>query len=579
MEISTEPNCFSSEGWHEYEARAEKARELAALRRATHWEAVEKQDADFRAIFLRATFQYSGPGVDDYGIDEGSLPWDLSDDEAEQARLEGCLRTEVAAEIKPWIAHLHSLGLVRADYAAWGEDGQLSDSGCEPQFFLAYRDADADLAPHELGQVPEKRVDLKSIPGAAVTLKFSEMPLNATRLFDTMQRGAGGVGPSGGDATPELDPVPGESRDEWLARVSVPRERLARLVERWVACGRRPDMFRAFGDATERETAGKTTDWLVEGVLARGVLTLLAGDGSAGKTSLVHEWLSSLGGAALSRPRTVLGVEVTGRAVCAVIYGEGAAGMDSHRTECHAKVWSNSAYAEFKGTRESLPDLLSGLRGFPTLDLLVIDPMRPFLKGDEKSSDAINEFYMPLERFAEDMNCAVVITQHVSKLGMNGKSVHDAKTAVLGATAVINRPRMVIAMDRRGNSNTVKIAPVKHNFAEEMLWVRSTEWSVWKHDPETHTLVPAQAIASGAAGDTLDLEPIFGAIVEQNRLGRVLRRTGRHELFELRLPQLLGVSRQAMRNGVTALIGAARVTDGPDGLLAVRGEAPEPEKA
>lgn len=233
-------------------------------------------------------------------------------------------------------------------------------------------------------------------------------------------------------------------------------------------------MFRAFGDTTERETGGRPTDWLVAGVLPRGVLTILAGDGSAGKTSLVHEWLSSLGGIALARPRTVLGVEVTGRVFCAVIYGEGAAGMDHHRTECHAKVWGGSSFAEFKGTRESLPSLLAGLRGFPMLDLLVIDPMRPFLKGDQKSSDVINEFYMPLERFAEDMNCAVVITQHVSKSGMNGKSVHDAKSPVLGATTVINRPRMVIAMDRRGNSSTVKLAPVKHSFAEEMLWVRST---------------------------------------------------------------------------------------------------------
>ncbi len=549
--------------------------------------ASEQQDDDFHAYEIRVLYEVEVDGGSDY---EQPGPFDNLQDcvvagEPENAgEFSQCMADDlsiaVTAALEPLRSHCHSLGLIRADFANYPLSPDLGDEFCPPRFFLVHRAGDADLSATSLAAIAPLKIELPaSLGGRTLTITMNAQPSNATILHAAAAGGALGVGQWGGEATPDLAPVPDESRDDWLVRVSIPRERLARLVERWVACGRQPDMFRAFGNAMERETSGKPTDWLVEGVLARGVLTILAGDGSAGKTSLVHEWLSSLGGIALTRPRTVLGVEVTGRVMCAVIYGEGAAGMDCHRTECHAKVWGSSAYAERKGTREDLPALLAGFRGFPALDLLVIDPMRPFLKGDEKSSDVINEFYMPLERFAEDMNCAVVITQHVSKSGMNGKSVHDAKSAILGATAVTNRPRMVIAMDRRSNGSTVKLAPVKHNFTEEMLWVRSTEWSVWKHDSETHTLVPAETIASGAAGGELDLGLIFDAIVEQNSLGRALRRTGRHELFERKLAQLSGVSRQAIRRGVASLIEAGRVTDRADGLLAVRGEPFEPGTA
>lgn len=535
--------------------------------------AIEAQDIDYYAYEIYLRFEIEDASLDGEALEDYHDPalWELNEDETINSRMIAVIKAAAAAAIAPWAGHYHSLGLIRADRVNASRPGKCNDGFAGPKFLVLYHAADADLRPETLGGFTPVTVNLAAPRGAVLTLSAEALPTNATMLYEAMRQGSSAVGQWGGDATPDGFPLPDESREKWLGRVCLPRDRLARLVERWITCGRKTDMFRAFGDATERETGIKPTDWLVKGVLARGVLTLLAGDGSAGKTSLVHEWLSSLGGVALARPRTILGVEVTGHAVCAVIYGEGAAGMDAYRTECHAKVWGRSTFAEFKGTRESLPSILAGLHSFPVLDLLVIDPMRPFLKGDEKSSDVVNEFYLPLEQFAEEMNCAVVITQHVSKSGMSGKSVHDARLAVLGSTAVINRPRMVIAMDRRGNGGTVRLAPVKHNFAEDLLWVRSTDWSVWRHDRETHTLLPAEGVARTSARGGIDLDLVFDAIAKQNLANRVVRQTGRHELFEQKLVQLTGASRRSIRAGVAALIQASRVTDGPNGLLALPG--------
>lgn len=536
--------------------------------------ALEHQDTDFHCIQVLLPFR--GETGDGTGIEEEydfTTTWGFDEDETTDLALVAGLKAEINKAIEPLTSHYDSLGLVRADLVNFAPSGEPTAGQDAPRYFLVIRAEDMDLSPAELGSFEQVDFKLAGGLGGKLTLAPYTRSVNATMLHSAATRGGVGVGQWGGAATPELAPSPGEDRDAWLARVAMPREQLARLVERWVASGRNVHVFRSYGDYTERNSGSKPTEWLVEGVLARGVLTLLAGDGSAGKTSLVYEWLSCLSGSPLARARAILGQEVSGRFFCAAIWGEGVAGMNTHRSERHATIWGRSAFYERKATREELPDILAELRKMPVVDLLVLDPMRPFLKGDEKSSDVINEFYRPLEQFAEDMNCAVVITQHVSKSGMNGKSANDAKSAILGATTVINRPRMVIAIDRRGE--TVRIAPVKHNFAEEMLWVRSTEWSIWRHDQATHTLISNNSrsgsnVPMGEAVSGL----LLAAVAEQNRLGRTVRQTGVRELFERKLPELLGMTRRSIRAGTAAMLDAGQLIDGPEGLVAVPDDGP-----
>lgn len=536
-------------------------------------------DADYHCDVIRVCFvgeTAAGHELDDE-YDLSAAGWEFSDDEADDSRLAEAMRGAITEALQPLITHYGSIGLIRADCVDFRDADFTAPSPSTPQFFLVRRFSDAEIPAASLAEFSPVEVGLTGPLNARITIQASTTPVNATLLHRALGSSSHQVGQFGGEATPDLLPTPGEDRTAWLERVAMPREHLARLVERWEGCGRSVHIFPFFGDSTERRTRSSPVNWLVDGVIPRGVLTLLAGDGSAGKTSLVHEWLSCLSGTELSRPRMIFGREVIGRAFCAVIYGEGAAGMDQYRAAKHSAVWGQSSFIEFNASQGELLPLLDKLRTLPLLDLLVIDPMRPFLKGDEKSSDTINEFYLPLERFAEAMNCAVVVTQHVLKTGLHGKSTDAARSAVLGATTVINRPRMVIAMDRIGSS--VRFAPVKHNFAEEMLWCRSTEWSRWKHDPETHTLVQDGPTSSGPSPSNVDLDEVMDAVRGLIASGRVLHRTGRQELFELKLPQFDGKSRATIRKAIAALVDMGLLGVTPEGLTILGPSTDKPDQA
>lgn len=459
-----------------------------------------RQDDDFHAYEIRVHYRIEGGDEFTNELDAFADldAWELSNDLAESRRMIEDVKATVSAGFESWCAHYHSLGLIRADFANYSPSPDLGDGLCCPRFYLICACSDAGLSPETLASFTPDDFELSSSSdGRKVTIYAEALLANATTLHSASARGAVGVGQWGGDATPELAPTPLESREDWLARVSISRERLARLVMRWSASGHQPRVFRAYGDNSERDTGNRPTEWLVDGVLARGVITLLAGDSTAGKTSLVHEWFAALGGFDGARQRTVLGQEVTGRFECAFVTGEGDAGMDFKRSTAHARAWGSATYAKFNGATRPLPEVFLDLREIPVLDLLEVDPMRAFRTGDEKSSDTVNEFYKPLEKFCEDMNCAVVVTQHFTKSGQKGRALDDMKSIVRGSGTVVERPRMVIVMDKL-RDGTVRIAPAKHNLAEDELWCRPSQWSLWRRDVDTHTLVTLNGNASSS---------------------------------------------------------------------------------
>ena len=62
------------------------------------------------------------------------------------------------------------------------------------------------------------------------------------------------------------------------------------------------------------------------------------------------------------------------------------------------------------------------------------------------------------------------------------------------------------------------------------------------------------------------LDQIVEAVRHYNGLNVALRRTGKNELFERKAPQLVGMSRGVIREGVATLLAAGRLVDGPEGL-------------
>ena len=504
----------------------------------------EKQDNDFHAFSVRITIKIENPGQND------------DDDEKTFLGLDD----EITEALAPWIKHYQGLGLFEGD-----DDSAQS-------FHLVCRADDEPLAPAGLLTFSDARLHLKAMPGATLVVSSSVKPINATMLYDTAHDCPAGLSQSCGEPTPELKQV--ESRADWLARLTMQTERLARTVERWEISGRDPTTFAVYGNASERVSGDSEISWFADGRIPRGAITLLAGSSAAGKSSLAHEWIAAAGGKEVTRPRTILGAQLAGRFVAALIAGEDDHGFINYRAARHAKLWGEADYLVLTDVTKGLDLHLERLSRMPVIDLVVIDTVRAFFVGDEKSTADVDAFCSKLVAFARAKNCAVVLVHHITKGSVKDlgecKSLAELKVRIRGATAFVDIARMVIGVVKR-RDGTVEIGPVKYNFPAETVWAAMGQGHRYWPNPDTFTLDPLAPASSAAEAELSPngstTERVLAAIERCNRTGSIVRKSGKTGLFECKLPELGGLSRAAVLDAIGALVGRAEIIDGEAGLL------------
>jgi hypothetical protein len=529
---------------------------------------IEQQDSDFHAWLIRPSFEIQNAERDGGDIDASIDPaqWDLSDDEAANARLIAGLKAEVVEALDPWCSHFLSLGFLRADricaFAAGGEPG---DDFGDPVFYLVHRAADASLAPQALGAFEEVSRGSAAVPDARLVVRPDVLPTNTTMLYEASRRSDLSIGQWGGEATPELAPRPDETREAWLARVCMPSDRIARAVTRWERCGGDLDLYGYFGAADERAAGDQPIEWIVPGLIPRGYVTLLVGTKMAGKSTLLGEMMAVVD-SECQTSRSVLGIEVEARGVGGIVSGEDGDNIINRRAEFYEPVHGTAQGLVIDLATRPWAEALKLLHRVPKLDFLGIDPLRAILPGDEDASGNISPLFDDLNALARLKNCAIVLVHHLSK--STPQSLSAMLKAVRGSGAITDRPRMVIGMLDRG-AGVTEVGIIKHNIPpSEELWSEVNVGRRFRRDADTLTLVPAEAgpprrdvaAAAGALGSIME------AVGHYNRLNVTLRRTGKCELFELKAPQLLSVSRSVIREGVTTLLAAGRLLDGAQGL-------------
>ncbi|MBM3618832.1 MAG: hypothetical protein FJX23_09885, partial [Alphaproteobacteria bacterium] len=85
----------------------------------------------------------------------------------------------------------------------------------------------------------------------------------------------------------------------------------------------------------------------------------------------------------------------------------------------------------------------------PEVSLVVIDPARKYLTGDEDDASVVSEFFEAIEEFAINRNAAMVVVHHLAK-GAKPTHVSDIYDLLRGSQVFIDRPRVVIGMYREG---------------------------------------------------------------------------------------------------------------------------------
>ena len=131
------------------------------------------------------------------------------------------------------------------------------------------------------------------------------------------------------------------------------------------------------------------------------------------------------------------------------------------------------------GSKASIGDFLRRLESLPDVSLVVIDPARKYLTGDEEDSEVVSDFFEAIEEFAIKKNCGMVVVHHLVK-NAHPKDTREIYDLLRGSQVFIDRPRAVIGMMREDAYTVVglsknNIPPNLGSIQGERLFVRDPD--------------------------------------------------------------------------------------------------------
>ena len=198
-------------------------------------------------------------------------------------------------------------------------------------------------------------------------------------------------------------------------------------------------------------------EFIVPGLVPRGAITLIGATGGTGKSSLAHQLcvLASMDYAKGEEAPTWLGQRLAiekCKGICIYFSGEDGAPIVNARAELfdpHGRAKRLMFQRTDFGEGVSFAQHIKRLHKIPDVPIIVIDPARKYLTGDENDAGVVSDFFEAIEEFAIQKNSAVVVVHHLQK-NANPKSAADVLDLLRGSQVFIDRPRVVIGMYRDG---------------------------------------------------------------------------------------------------------------------------------
>lgn len=368
---------------------------------------------------------------------------------------------------------------------------------------------------------------------------------------------------------PFADRLPSTDEDigSWAERVCIQPDRLTDICTAWVQSGLNLQLFASHALAI-RSQADEQVDWLVPGLIRRGVITLLAGAGGVGKSTAMVELMAKVGGA-VGEGADFLGEQICRtNGICAYVTGEDAAGdIEQIKTALGFGSAGPAGFTIFAGDGKTLEDCLARLAPIGAMDLLIIDPLTKFVKEENEAGDA-GAVYDILNSFAQAKGCAVVVVHHLTK--NFGGGMGSFRHAIRGSGVHVDRPRMVIGMIGRPN-NQVEIGIVKRNIPPgNYEWAALCTGRRFNQAPGGLAMAETPQAAPGAVVEADVLDWIVSRIEKHNADGRVVCRTGTRSVYAMSDIRPVPYSRAKIDTGIMRLIDAGRVVMSEDQTLVVR---------
>jgi hypothetical protein len=248
-------------------------------------------------------------------------------------------------------------------------------------------------------------------------------------------------------------------------------------------------LFEATG--TDRKSKDEAFEFFVEGWLPKGSVTVMGATGGTGKSSLAHRLaiMASIDWRDDEEPKW-LGMPINKQfAKGLVIYfsGEDSAAIVNARAQMvdpegrstRLMLQRNDFGMTADGKRCNIGHFLEKLKKLPEVSLIVIDPARKYLEGDEEDSEVVSNFFEAIEDFAIEKKCGMVVVHHLIK-NAHPKDTRDIYDMLRGSQVFIDRPRAVIGMMREGPYTVVglsknNIPPNLGSIQGERLFVRDPD--------------------------------------------------------------------------------------------------------
>lgn len=272
-----------------------------------------------------------------------------------------------------------------------------------------------------------------------------------------------------------------------------------------------------------RKEAEAMFEFIVPGWIPRGAVTLLAASGGTGKSSLAHQLcvLAAIDYKKGEEAPKWLGQRLSIEKCQGIsIYFSGEDGPPI--INARAAVFDPKGRAKrlmFQrtdfGEGMNFSQHLKRLYKIPEVPIMVIDPARKYLTGDEEDSGVVSEFFEAIEEFAINKHAAVVVVHHLQK-NAYPKSARETLDMLRGSQVFIDRPRVVIGMFRDGPYTIAGLA--KNNIPPNMGMV--TEERVFARDPQHLSLIwmPGER---GVRNALLSEEELEALAEEAKKEGRI----------------------------------------------------------
>lgn len=310
-----------------------------------------------------------------------------------------------------------------------------------------------------------------------------------------------------------------EEREKTVKEMAIPTQSIVDASTAWDAYDHHHSLYQKFGtnvdeiernlkffnlcnrdialfDATgvrhmDAETA-VGFEFVVEGWIPKGAVTVIGASGGTGKSSLAHnlavkaaiDWRDD------EEKPMWLNSKInfdTCDGIIVYLSGEDGPAIVHSRAKVYDPEGRSDRLMVMRtdfGDETNLAGFLRRLSKLPNVSLVVIDPARKYLTGDEEDAAVVSEFFEAIEEFAINKNAAVVVVHHLAK-GARPSHISDIYDLLRGSQVFIDRPRVVIGMYREGPYIVAGLS--KNNIPPQLGMVQGER--VFARDPDRLELV------------------------------------------------------------------------------------------